>query len=263
MPRKTKYIFDYFDDESPAGTEFRRLHVRLAREAENQTLRTVQFTSSRRGEGKSTTSTHLALTIARHMEGRLILVDLDLRKPRVHEIFSMPQAKGMTDLMRGMLPMNAVLKDTPQPNMKVITSGRVISGPSKLFEPRVIQRTLAMITEECDLAIIDSPPLLPVSDPLLLAPEVDGVVLVVMAGRTPRQVVQRARELLSDVDANVLGAVVNNASEALPYYYDYKYYGYAEEIPRVRTSRGGSRPRGEVKLVGQSNNDTVDRQQLQ
>ena len=113
--------------------------------------------------------------------------------------------------------------------MKVITSGRVISGPSKLFEPHVIQRSLSQIAEAADLVIIDSPPLLPVSDPLLLAPQVDGVVLVVMAGATPRQVVRRSRELLADVEANVLGAVVNNAAEALPYYYDYKYYGAYEE----------------------------------
>ena len=126
MAKKTKNIFDYFDDESPAGTEFRRLHVRLMREAENAPLRTIQFTSSRRGEGKSTTSSHLALTIARHMEGTLILVDCDLRKPRVHEVYNLPQAKGMTDFMRGVLPLKAVMKDTLQPNLKIITSGRVI-----------------------------------------------------------------------------------------------------------------------------------------
>ena len=249
MAKKTKRIFDYFDDESPAGTEFRRLHVRLLREAENTPLKTMQFTSSRRGEGKSTTSTHLALTIARHMDGKVILIDLDLRKPRVHEIYGLAQAKGMTDFMRGILPLKAVLKETPQPNLRVISSGRVISGPSKLFEPHVIQRSLSQIAEAADLVIIDSPPLLPVSDPLLLAPQVDGVVLVVMAGTTPRQVVRRSRELLADVEANVLGAVVNNAAEALPYYYDYKYYGYQEEIPRVHSSRGERR--GDVRLVSQ------------
>ncbi|MGD8394434.1 MAG: CpsD/CapB family tyrosine-protein kinase [Candidatus Eiseniibacteriota bacterium] len=249
MAKTQRNIFEYFEDESPAGTEFRRLHVRLLRQADSQPLKTVQFTSSRRGEGKSTTSTHLALSVARHTEGKVLLVDLDLRKPRVHEIYGLPQAKGMTDFMRGVLPMAAVLKETEQPNLKVITSGRVISGPSKLFEEQVLRRTLQQLSDAFDLCIIDSPPLLPVSDPLLLAPRVDGVVLVVLAGRTPRQVVRRSRELLSDVEANVLGAVVNNAQEALPYYYDYKYYGYEEEVPRVRAPRGERR--GEVKLVSQ------------
>jgi capsular exopolysaccharide synthesis family protein len=174
------------------------------------------------------------------------MVDCDLRKPRIHELYGLPQAKGMTDFMRGILPLNAVVKETPQPNLKAITSGRVISGPSKLFETDVIRRTFAKLIEEFDLVVIDSPPLLPVSDPLLLAPEMDGVLLVVMAGKTPRQVVRRARSLLSTVEANVLGAVVNNAAEALPYHYDYKYYGYDEEVPRIRTS-GPSR--GKVKLV--------------
>jgi len=247
MVKKPQDIFESFDDESPAGTEFRRLHVRLMREAEHQRLHAIQFTSSRRGEGKSTTSSHLALTIARHMNGRVLYVDCDLRKPRVHEIYGLPQAKGMTDFMRGVLPLSAVVKDTQQPNLKVITSGRVISGPSKLFEPDVIDRAFKEIREECDVVIVDSPPLLPVTDPLLLAPKMDGVVLVVMAGRTPKQVVRRSRELLADADANLLGAVVNNAAEALPYYYDYKYYGYDEEVPRVRATR--EKARAGVKLV--------------
>jgi capsular exopolysaccharide synthesis family protein len=239
-------VFENFADESPAGTEFRRLHVRIMRETNGGALRTLQITSSRRGEGKSTTSAYLALTIARHMQGRVALIDCDLRKPRVHELYGLPQAKGMTDFMRGILPLKAVIKDTPQPNLKAITSGRVISGPSKLFETEVIQAAFAKIVEEFELVLVDSPPILPVSDPLLLAPEMDGVLLVVMAGKTPRQVVRRARELLSNVEANVLGVVVNNAAEALPYHYDYKYYGYEEEVPRIQ-SRGSSR--GEVKLV--------------
>jgi capsular exopolysaccharide synthesis family protein len=239
-------VFHAFADESPAGTEFRRLHVRLTRESEGSPLRTLQVTSARRGEGKSTVSAHLALTMARHTQGTVAMVDCDLRKPRIHELYDLPQAKGMTDFMRGILPLNAVVKETPQPNLKAITSGRVISGPSKLFETDVIRRTFAKLIEEFDLVVIDSPPLLPVSDPLLLAPEMDGVLLVVMAGKTPRQVVRRARSLLSTVEANVLGAVVNNAAEALPYHYDYKYYGYDEEVPRIRTS-GPSR--GKVKLV--------------
>ena len=152
----------------------------------------------------------------------------------------------MTDLMRGILPLKSVLKDTTQPNLKVITSGRVISGPSKLFQPEVIQHTFAQLCAEFSIVIVDSPPLLPVSDPLILAPEMDGVLLVVQAGKTPRQVVRRARDLLTTVEAKVLGVVVNNAAEALPYYYDYKYYGYDEEVPRIRDGRP---PRGEVKLV--------------
>jgi capsular exopolysaccharide synthesis family protein len=240
-------IVDQFPDESPAGTEFRRLHVRLQRQAGPNGLRRLQITSARRGEGKSTTTCYLALTVARHTPSNILLVDCDLRKPRVHELYGLPQARGMTDLMRGILPLKAVIKDTTQPNLKVITSGRVISGPSKLFQSEVIQRTFDLLCAEFPIVIVDSPPILPVSDPLLLAPEMDGVLLVVQAGKTPRQVVRRARDLLSTVEANILGVVVNNAAEALPYYYDYKYYGYDEEVPRIRDGRGS--PRGEVKLV--------------
>jgi capsular exopolysaccharide synthesis family protein len=239
-------LFATFSDESPAGTEFRRIHVRLQREAAGHPPKTIQVTSARRGEGKSTVSAHLALTVARHMQGRVLLVDCDLRKPRVHELYGLPQARGMTDFMRGILPLKAVIKDTPQANLKAITSGRVISGPSKLFLTDVIQQSFARIEAEFDVVIVDSPPLLPVSDPLLLAPEMDGVLLTVLAGKTPRQVVRRARDLLATVEANVLGVIVNNAAEALPYYYDYKYYGYAEEVPRLKDR---SPSRGEVKLV--------------
>jgi len=242
----TPGIIEQFPDESPAGTEFRRLHVRLQRQAGTTGLRRLQVTSARRGEGKSTTTCYLALTVARHSTTNVLLVDCDLRKPRVHEIYGLPQAKGMTDLMRGILPLKSVVKDTAQPNLKVITSGRVISGPSKLFQPEVIQHTFNQMCAEFPIVIVDSPPLLPVSDPLILAPEMEGILLVVQAGKTPRQVVRRAKDLLATVEANVLGVVVNNAAEALPYYYDYKYYGYDEEVPRIRDGRP---PRGEVKLV--------------
>jgi capsular exopolysaccharide synthesis family protein len=244
-------VFESFADESPAGTEFRRLHVRLSRDGGSR-LQTIQITSSRRGEGKSTVAAHLALTIARHTQGRVGLVDCDLRKPRIHELYGLEQGKGMTDFMRGILPLKTVMKETRQPNLRVITSGRVISGPSKLFETEVIQRAFSKIVEEFDIVLVDSPPLLPVSDPLLLASEMDGVLMVVMAGRTPRQVVRRARGLLTTVEANVLGVVVNNASEALPYYYDYKYYGYDEEVPRMK-ARGVSRSK--VRLVAPQGQD--------
>jgi capsular exopolysaccharide synthesis family protein len=241
-------LLSQFTDESPAGTEFRRLYLRVLKTTGgNGDSGCVMVTSARRGEGKSTTTSYLALTIARHGPANVLLVDCDLRKPRVHEIYGIPQARGMTDLLRGILPLKAVVKDTPQPNLKVITSGRVISGPSKLFQPDVIRRTFAEITAEYPLVIVDSPPVLPVSDPLLLAPEMDGVLLVVLAGKTPRQVVRRARDLLSSVEANILGVVVNNATQALPYYYDYKYYGYEEEVPRIRDGRSAFR--GEVKLI--------------
>lgn len=221
-------IYDIFDQESPIATEMRRLYSNIRHTQGRGNMRSFLVTSAHRGEGKSTVASHLALTVARFRGKKSLIIDADLRRPRLHRIFRVPREPGLLEcLADGADPLETV-KDTPIENLKVIPAGKHVKSPAHLFEGDVLSEILEKVKFYYDIVIVDSAPVIPVSDPMLISSEVDGVVLVILAGRTPRNVALRAKNILLDADANLLGVVVNNLSEVLPYHYDYKYYGYHE-----------------------------------
>ncbi len=224
-----KTIYDLFDQESPMATEMRRLYSNIRHLHGKSDMRSFLITSSDRGEGKSTISSHLALTVARFKGKKSLIVDADLRRPRLHEIFGVPRAPGLLECLEGNLDPLKAVKDTPVENLKVIPAGSRIASPAHLFEGDILSDIFKKLRFYYDIVIVDSAPIIPVSDPMLISSEVDGVILVLLAGKTPRTVATRARDILLDANANLLGVVVNNLSEVLPYYYDYKYYGYRQD----------------------------------
>jgi len=217
-----------FDGDSPVATEFHRLYSRLVRLETQQRLGVVLVTSARRGEGKTTTSAFLAQTAALHSGKKVAIVDCDLRKPRLHEVFGVSQRMGMSDVLANLLPLSSVMKSTQLPNLKLITSGRGVGVPTALFEASVFKSTIGELRANFDFVVIDTAPVLPVADAFFISGSCDGVLLVVQAGRTPVEVMARAGELLNEGGANLIGAIINNVEEVLPYYYDYEYYGYRD-----------------------------------
>jgi capsular exopolysaccharide synthesis family protein len=232
MPRKviaTPDIFAAYQPEAPVATEFRRLFVRIKRLGGDAGVKTLMVTSARRGEGKTTAASQLALTAALHGNRRVALVDVDLRRPRVHTVTGLEQRPGLTEVLRMQAPLEAALRTTPLANLKVLPSGKVQHAPSVLLESPRMRETLEELKARFDFVVLDAPPVIPVTDPMVLAPLVDVTLLVIMAGETPRAVVQRARALLEAAEVRKLGVIMNNVDEVLPYYYDYRYYGYGYE----------------------------------
>lgn len=223
-----KTIYNVFHQESPMATEMRRLYSNVSHLHGKPNMRSFLVTSANRGEGKSTISSHLALTVARFKGKKSLIVDADLRQPKLHHIFNVPREPGLLECLHGKIDPLEAVKETPIGNLKVIPAGARIESPAHLFEGDILSEIFKKIRFYYDVVIVDSAPVIPVSDPMLIASEVDGVILVVLAGKTPRKVTARARDILLDANANLLGVVVNNLSEVLPYYYDYKYYGYRE-----------------------------------
>jgi capsular exopolysaccharide synthesis family protein len=182
-------------------------------------------TSSVRGEGKSTITSYFAVTIAQFPQTKVLVVDADLRRPRVHALFGVPEKEGIIDCLgHGVDPLR-VVKKTALVNLDVISTGGRTEAPSKLFESEMLSEFFAKVRFYYDIVLVDSAPVLAVSDTLFLSREIEGVLFVVLAGVTPAQVVTRAKESLVDAGANLVGVVVNNVSEVLPFYYDYKHYG--------------------------------------
>jgi len=219
-----------FNQESPIATEMRRLYSNIRNRLEKKSMRSFLITSANRGEGKSTVASHLALTVARFKDKKSLIVDADLRRPKIDKIFGLPEKSGLFECLQGDLDPLDVVRDTRIENLKVITSGRGKGSPAHLFERDLMTEIFDKIKFYYDIVIVDSAPVIPVSDPMLISGAVDGVILVTLAGKTPKNVALRAKKILQDADANIIGVVINNLSEVLPYYYDYSYYGYSSNL---------------------------------
>ena len=213
-----------YDVESPIATELRRLYNNIVKKSKSSPYKSLLVTSSVRGEGKSTLCSYLAITIAQFPQKRVLVVDADLRRPRIHQLFGTKNSEGLADcLAYGIDPLNVVQK-TELDNLDVITCGTHTSMPSKLFESDLLADVLDKIKFYYDIVLVDSAPVLAVSDTLFLCNVIDAVLFVVIAGVTPRKIATRAKEVLVDARANIAGVVVNNVTQALPFYYDYQYY---------------------------------------
>ncbi len=223
-------IFEKYRVESPVATELRRLYSNLRRQSKAHNFKSFLVTSSRRGEGKSTITSYLALTIAQFSHRKVLVIDADLRRPKIHSIFGLRNAGGLVECLNGAQDPLATIKKTELDNLDVITAGGVTQEPSRLLESELLSELFDKVKFYYDIVLVDSAPVLAVSDTLFLGVESDAVLLVVLAGVTPSDVVVRSRDTLLDANMNLIGILVNNVSEVLPYYYDYKYYGAYKEV---------------------------------
>lgn len=223
---KHQSLLSSYDEESPGSTEFRRLYSKMRHLHPTEDMRNLLITSAALGEGKSTVAALLAITISKYRETNTLLVDCDLRRPVVHKLFGMKREGGVCEVLTENFPLKSSFKETPIENLKILTSGMLADSPSELFNSPRMKEIFTELKFYFDAIIVDCAPVIPVSDPLILSPEMDGVLLVVRAGKTQREVVKRATDLMKDAGVNIIGVVLNNVEEVLPYYYDYKYYGY-------------------------------------
>jgi capsular exopolysaccharide synthesis family protein len=225
MAKQRLPITDYFSHESPLATEFRRLFNHVQRQQEKSDLKSILITSAVTAEGKSTISACLSITAARKGY-KTLLIDCDLRRPSLHRLFGVERENGMAEVIAEGLPVKSLIKKSELENLDIVSAGKATANPSELFDSRAIGAMVAELKFYYDYAFVDAPPVIPVSDPMLLAQELDGVILVIKAGSTPREVVERAVEIMKTNSTRVLGVVLNNAKGSLPYYYNYSHYHY-------------------------------------
>jgi len=223
---KSVNVLEYYDLEAPYATEFRRLLHNLNSTEEHAKLKTLLITSAMLSEGKSTIAAFLAVTSARHKRRKTLLVDCDIRRPMLHRLFNLPREGGVVETLTTGAKIRDVIKKTPEDLLDIITAGASVQQPTEVFDSAAIRKLLEEVRFYYDLIIVDCAPVLPVSDPMLLATEMDGVIMVVKAGSTQREVAKRAAMLLQNSSARFLGIVLNNFTSVLPYYYNESYYGY-------------------------------------
>ncbi len=217
---------NYYYDDTPEATELRRLFHKIHKLQLDHKHQVFMVTSSNTGEGKSTISAYLAIEAARYPNNPTLLLDCDLRRPMVHKLFGLKLQSGIADVVEAQRDIGSVWMDTKLPNLKIITAGKVHRNPVDIFTSKRFSQVIYNLRLYFKTIIVDVPPIIPVTDTLLLSSHVDGILFVVLAGKTPKRVAIRAMELLHDSKKKIIGAVVNNLKSVLPYYYDYQYYNY-------------------------------------
>jgi non-specific protein-tyrosine kinase len=225
---------------TPTSESYRMIRSNLQFMGVDQPTKTILVTSSVPGEGKSTTATNLAVVMAQ-ADRKTIIIDTDLRRPKIHKVFGIPNLAGLTDLLR--LPaetdITPYLQQTKTENLYVMTSGPLPPNPSELLASKRMTNLLKHLREVADVVIFDTPPIMAVTDAIILSRQVDGVALVVHANRTRREVVRQSVQNLNQVGANILGAVLNKVSDGKTGYY---YYYSVEEGSRPHSrQRSGLR----------------------
>jgi protein-tyrosine kinase len=212
--------------QSMHGAEqFRTLRSRLYQLRNSQPLRTLLVTSSMAGEGKTFVASNLVRSIVRQAERRVLVIDADLRRPRLHTVFGAPSAPGLTDYLRGGVDELSIIQYGETGNLCLIPSGNKVSDPSELLSNGRMKTLLERFASVFDWIIIDSPPCLPVADAGVIAHWCDGLLLVVRAEFTPSALIAKSRKELKG--RNVVGVVLNAVAENTMSYGSY--YGASEE----------------------------------
>ena len=215
------------DVRSPIAESYRHLRTSLLLSSAGQPPKTILVTSSQPSEGKTTTAINTAFMLAQ-TGAEVLIIDCDLRRPRLHAQFEVANSKGLTTWLSGEKNLDNLLQVcTKTPNLKVLTSGPVPPNPAELLGSEEMRRLLGKLSERFAHIIIDSPPAISFTDASILSTMVDGVVLVVHGGRSSRAVVRRAKQQLLDVGAHIFGVVLNNVKlESQDYYYSGYYPNY-------------------------------------
>ena len=215
------------EPKSAAAEAFRTLRTNIQFASPDKPVHSILATSTSPDDGKSTTVANLAVTFAASGSST-ILVDADLRRPHLHQIFGLSNDAGLTTLISSLsrggeeVSKELPLQETQVPNLLVMTSGPVPPNPAEMLASQRMAEVLAMLRARADYVLIDTPPVIAVTDAAVLAPRVDGVLLVVNAGKTKRDLAVKARDMLQQVNANLLGVVLNNAKIDKS---AYEYYG--------------------------------------
>jgi capsular exopolysaccharide synthesis family protein len=212
MPQLTnnKYaLITEVNPDSPISESYRSLRTNIRFASLEQSVKVILITSAKSEEGKSETAANLAVTYALEQK-RVLLIDANLRKPSLHHYFSTSNRLGLTDVITGQNQLKDVLSDTHIPNVSLIASGSLPMNPSELLASKRMYALLSELKEKFDVILVDSSPILSVTDSQVLSAMCDGVVLVVNSGKVKRDEAKQSLARLEYVKARVLGVVLNN-----------------------------------------------------
>lgn len=215
------------EPKSTVSEQFRTIRTNITYSSIDKPLKSVLFTSAMPNAGKSTVAANVAIAYAQAGK-KTLLIDADLRRPTTHYTFEMLNTSGLSTAIIGALSINKVAKESNIENLDVITSGPVPPNPSELLSSNKMSLFMENISNQYDMVLIDSPPLLAVTDAQVLSQLAEGTILVTNLENNNKDSISQAKNLLEKVDANIIGVVLNNKeieNKKNNYYY---YYGNEE-----------------------------------
>jgi polysaccharide biosynthesis transport protein len=231
--------------KSAASESYRSIRTGILFSSADAAPQTIVFTSASPGEGKTITTANLGVAMA-NAGSRVLLLDCDMRRPRIHKIFGVDRKVGLSNILVGTAsPKDAIVPSSVE-NLDILPVGPIPPNPSEIISSKKMGLLLNALKKQYTRVLIDSPPISAVTDAVLLSQMADGLLLVVRAGETPRQVIQHALAQVRSVNANILGAVLNAVSVGRDsyYYYQYYYYYYGDDGDRKKKHQRKKRHTG-------------------
>jgi capsular exopolysaccharide synthesis family protein len=237
---------------SPASEAYRTARANLQFLGTMDGVKTIVVTGAERGDGKTSTTANLAVTLAQSGK-RVVAISCDLRKPRLHAFFGLQNAPGLAEFLAGRASLGEVARRAEPRSLRVIATGTIPSDPAELLGSEAMISLLRDLREVADFVLLDTPPVLAVSDALILAGIADGVVVVADAGSTTRPALALTRQQLDQVGSRIVGGIYNNFDPSKARFSDYaSYRGYYGHPPSTNgDARGGaSQPEDESATTG-------------
>lgn len=212
--------------KSIVSEQFRTVRTNINFSMPDKDLKTLLFTSSAPGEGKSTSAANVAIVFAQDGK-KVLLVDADMRKPTMHYTFRTTNSTGLSNLLTRKWGLKDVVIETEIEGLHLVTCGPIPPNPAELLGSKTMDALMEELIAEYDIVIFDAPPILSVTDAQILSNKCDGTILVLSAGSTEKASVVKAKEALVSAKANILGTLLNNFVLEKDHYY-YQYYGTGE-----------------------------------
>ncbi|VAX37361.1 Tyrosine-protein kinase EpsD [hydrothermal vent metagenome] len=212
-------IVTYFDPKALITEQYKILRTNILSLNKSKPPKTIVITSSLHSEGKTITSLNLAVALSQAIhKPKVLLVDADMRKGRIERYLGVDQKEGLSDILSGQKNIEDVVFHLDTENLTFISSGEVPENPAELLSSNKMKQFLSQTRAQFDFVIIDTPPIIAVTDSGIIGAQADGIIMVVQAGRTQRGIVRRAQELLYQSHSKVLGQVLTNIEYHLPEY---------------------------------------------
>jgi len=222
--------------KSALSEAYRNIRTSILLSFSEKPPKTLAISSPNPAEGKTTTVLNTAIALAQ-TGARVLLIDADMRKPRLHTIFNYENGAGLSSYLSGNAKLESIVQNSEIPNLAYIPSGPIPPNPSELLGSQLFKNTIHTLKESFDHILIDAPPVLGFADSAILSAMVDGTMIVVVGGKTPRETLHQAREILTQVNARILGVVINRVdirrSDYSSYYYRYHYYNGQEKKKKL------------------------------
>ncbi|MHA6259946.1 CpsD/CapB family tyrosine-protein kinase [Sporosarcina sp. CAU 1771] len=213
-------LITHANPRSVISEQYRTIRTNINFSIPDKHIQTLLVTSSSIGEGKSTSAANIAIVFAQAGK-KILLIDADMRKPTVHHTFQMTNIKGLSNVLTRQWGLEDVVKSTEE-GIDIITCGQIPPNPAELLELKSMDILMSELKVKYDFIIFDAPPILSVADAQILANKCDGTILVISAGKTEKEHLRKAIEVLQSSKANILGSILNNYKlEKSTYYYQY------------------------------------------